>query len=202
MEALIRAKKTSANVDVGLEALDGGILVTSDVRMLWTAKGYGWQAMATSAVASLVVRPSVTAMATLFNNTSKNMVIDRVFAHNLVAAADCVSTIWLCVHPIGMTAPDNDITVRNSTRGKSAGTNGLFDNGATVVDDGWFPWGKDSTVVTVVTPGGVLEAAIAGCIILPPTAALSVQVVSSVTTATFCPGFSWFEVPISELVME
>jgi len=48
----------------------------------------------------------------------------------------------------------------------------------------------------------VLEANVAGRIIVPPTAAISMTVVASVNTATFCGGFSWFEVPTSELVME
>jgi len=141
-------------------------------------------------------------MATLYNNSSnKNYVIDRAYAHNLVAAAQSDYCLWLCVHPVGMTAPTNDITVRNSLSGKASGGTGLFDNGATVVADGWFPWSPAYTTVTVTTPGGVLIAEVGGRIIVPPTAALSLQVVASVNTATFCAGFMWFEVPEGELLV-
>jgi hypothetical protein len=191
-----------AGVEVGLKATEGGILLSASAQMIWTAKGYGKQAMATAAVAALVVRPTTTAMATLFNNSSnKNFVIDRVFAHNLVAAAQCDYGLWLCVHPAGMTAPTNDITVRNRTNGAAGDTEGAFDNGATVVDNGWFPWGESGTTVTVTTPGRQLMAEVAGRIILPPTAALSIQVVASVNTATFCAGVHWYAVPETELVL-
>jgi len=198
METTIQAYDPNG-AKVGVKATLGGVLYTASIERIWTAKGYGRQAMATSAVASLVVRPTTTAMATLFNNTNKHFVIERLFAHNLVAAAQCVSTLWACIHPVGMTAPTNDITVRNKTNGAVGDTEGIFDNGATVVDNGWFPIGKDSTVVTVTTPGGILEAEVGGRLIVPPTAAISIQVVSSVTTATFCAGLHWFAVPATEL---
>ena len=198
----IKALNEAGNT-VAVKATAGGILHNLPYNVVWTAKGYGYEAMATAAVASLVVRPSTLSMATLFNNESgggKSYVIERAFAHNLVAAAQCVSTLWLCVHPVGMTAPTNDITVRNNTGGKAAGGSlAMFDIAAAVVADGWFPWGQDSTTVTVTTPGGVLEANVAGRIVVPPQAAISIQVVSSVNTSTFCSGFHWFEVPAKEL---
>ena len=201
MQTKIKGIDTSG-VEVDLKATKGGIIGSIDARVLWTAKGYGYSAMATSAVAALVVRPSTTAMATLYNNSgSRNYVIDRAFAHNLVAAAQSDYVLWLCVHPKGMTAPTGDITVRNSSSGKATGGTGLFDNGATVVADGWFPWGLAYTTVTVTTPGGVLIAEVGGRLIIPPTAAISLQVVASVNTATFTAGFSWFEVPEDELAV-
>jgi len=202
MQTKVRAVN-QAGAEVDLKATEGGILVTADIKMLWTAKGYGWSAMATTAVAALVVRPTVTAMNSLYNNTSEYFVIDRVFAHNLVAAAVTTSVLWVCVHPVGAVAfdtPTNDITVRNSLSGKQAGSaNGFMDVAATVVDDGWFPWGKDAYVLTTTTPGGLLMAEIGGRIIIPPTAAISMSVVASVNTATFCGGFTWYQVPASEL---
>jgi hypothetical protein len=201
MQTQIKALN-SAGAEVSLKASEAGNLITQDVRMKWTAKGYGWSAMATAAVAAVVVRPSTTAQVTLYNNsTNKNYVIDRAFSHNLVAAAQCVATLWLCVHPIGMTAPTNDITVRNSSSGLTAGAEGIVDVAATVVADGWFPWGNADTVVTVTTPGGMLMADIAGRLIVPPTAAISLSVVASVNTATFCGGFNWFAVPQSEYTL-
>ena len=163
-----------------------------------TREGGGWQAMATAAVASLVVRPDTVAMATLWNGEpagGKSLIIDAVFAHNLVAVANSSYGIWLCVHPEGMAAPTNDITIRNSLSGRRAtsGARTFFDNGATVVDDGWFPWGGADKVVTVTVPGGQLTAEISGRIIIPPTAGLSMQSVASTTAVTITAGFRWYE---------
>ena len=163
-----------------------------------TRQGGGYSAMATAAVAALVVRPSTVAMATLFNNEGKggkSLIIDRAFAHNLVGTANSVYSIWLCLHPVGMAAPTNDITVRNSHSGKigNSQTQTMFDNGATVVADGWFPWGGSEHTVTITTPGGVIYAEVAGRLIVPPQAGISLQVVADVVGATFTAGFSWYE---------
>ena len=164
-----------------------------------TRLGGGWQAMATAAVAALVVRPSTLAMATLHNNepdNGKSLIMDAAFAHNLVGTANGVYSIWLCVHPVGMAAPTNDISVRNSLSGRSAGSGAartIFDNGATVVDDGWFPWGGSEHTVTVTTPGGVVQAPIEGKILIPPKAGISMQIVADVVGATFTAGFRWYE---------
>ncbi len=191
----------NADQEVSLKATEGGILWT-DVARYYTSRGYGWQAMSTSAVNSLVIRPSTTSALTLYNNSAKTYVIERVFAHNLVAAAVTTSVLWICSHPIGMTAPTgNNITVRNNTSGLTAGTEGVVDTAEGVTDNGWFPWGQDSYVLTVTTPGGVLMANVNGRIIVPPTAGISVQVVSSVTSATFVHGFHWFAVPTAQLAV-
>jgi hypothetical protein len=200
MQTKIRALGPDG-VEVDLKATKGGQLYIIPPTVVWTAKQYGYSAMATAAVAALVVRPTTTAMATIFNNDStKYCVIDRAFAHNLVAVANSNYGLWLCVHPVGMTKPTNDITVRNNLGGKAAGGSSvIFDNGASVVDDGWFLWGEQGTTITVTTPGGHLMAEVGGRIILPPTAGLSAQVVAITTSATFTVGFSWYEVPPSEL---
>lgn len=163
-----------------------------------TRQGEGYSAMATAAVAALVVRPTTVAMATLYNNEApggKSLIIDRAFAHNLVGTANSVYSIWLCLHPVNMTAPTNDITVRNSHSGKTGigNTRTIFDNGATVVADGWFPWGGSEHTVTITTPGGVVYAEVNGRLIVPPTAGLSLHVVADVVGATFTAGFSWYE---------
>jgi len=199
MQTKVRAISVVDNDETDLKSTEGGVLHTTDQARIWTAKGYGWLAMATAAVASLIVRPTTTAIATLYNNTTKNFVLERAFAHNLVSIADGQFGIWLCVHPVGMTAPTNDITVRNNTRGDVAGTEGIFDNGATVVDDGWFPWGENSTSVTATVPGSLAQALIRGQIILPPTAAISISVVAQTAVVTTCCGFHWFSVPVNEM---
>jgi len=199
MQTKVRAISVVDGDETDLKSTEGGVLHTTDQARIWTAKGYGWMAMATAAVASLIVRPTTTAIATLYNNTSKNFVLERAFAHNLVSIENGQFGIWLCVHPVGMAAPDNDITVRNNTRGDVAGTEGIFDNGATVVDNGWFPWGESSTSVTASVPGSLAQAFIRGQIILPPTAAISISVVAQTAVVTTCCGFHWFSVPTSEM---
>jgi len=194
----LKAQQTIGEQSVYVKTTENGEIVIADISRIWTRKGYGLQAMATAAVASLVVRPTTTAMATLYNNTSKNFVIERVFGHNLVGVADSAFSIWLCVHPIGMTAPTNDITVRNSTSGLTAATEGIFDNGATVIDNGWFPWGTSDHTVTVTTPGGVVEANVNGRIVVPPTGAISMSVVANTTGVTITAGFHWYSVPVTE----
>ena len=178
---------------------ENGVIHTADIRMQWAAKGYGWSAMATTAVASLIVRPTATAIMTFYNNTAKNFIIDRVFTHNLVSIANGQFGIWLCVHPINMTAPTNDITVRNNLNAAFvAGTEGIFDNGATVVDNGWFPWGENSTSVTATVPGSLTQAFVEGRIVLPPTSAISASCVGQTAVVTHCMGLTYYSVPVSE----
>ena len=164
-----------------------------------TRQGGGYSAMATAAVAALVVRPTTVAMATLFNNEptkgGQSLIMEEGFAHNLVASANAAFSIWLCLHPVGMAAPTNDITVRNSHNGRPprSGAETIFDNGATVVDDGWFPWGVSGATVTVTTPGAVAIAPIYGRLIVPPQAGISLQVVATAAGGTFTAGFRWYE---------
>ena len=183
---------------VYIKTTENGEVAVASLSRIWTAKGYAWQAMATSAVASLIVRPSTVAIATLYNNTNKNFVIERVFAHNLVSIANGQFGIWLCSHPTGMTAPTNDITVRNHTNGQAAGSEGIFDNGATVNDDGWFPWGENSTSVTASVPGSLAQALVDGRIIVPPTGGISASCVGQTAAVTVCIGFHWYSVPTTD----
>ena len=201
--ALIKLTQATNGESVFAKATEGGTTITIDQRVVWTARGYGFQAMATSAVASLVVRPTTTAMATIRNNSnSKVLVIDEAFGHNLVAVAESAFSLWLCSHPVGMAAITNDITVRNRLNGGAAGgSETFFDNGATVTDDGWFPWGVSDHTVTVTTPGGVVIAPVNGRIIVPPTGGISLQCVGSTTGVTITAGFRWYEVPVSELAL-
>ena len=201
MNRQVELKTAVSNQPVEARATEGGAAHGIDLARIWTAKGYGWQTMATDAVASLIVRPTTVAMGTFYNNTSKNFVIERVFSHLLVSIANSESGLWLCMHPIGMTAPTNDITVRNSTIGLAAGTEGIFDNGAAVLDNGWFPWGESRPVVTATKPGGLLQALVAGCLIVKPTAAISIQVVSTTAVVTACVGLHYFSVPTSDLAL-
>ena len=201
MQTKIRAINPDGNEE-DVKSTVGGAVYSADMARIWTAKGYGWQVMATSAVASLTIRPTNLSIATFYNNTAKNFIIERVFTHNLVSIADGNFSIWLCVHPIGMTAPTNDITVRNSLSGLTAGTEGIFDNAATVVDNGWFPWGAWGTTVTASMPGTVQEAEIAGRIVIPPTAAISLSAVGQTAAVTHCMGLTYYSVPLTEYTLE
>jgi hypothetical protein len=202
--AIIKGTPVTTGDAVTIKTTEAGTLITLDQRVVWTAQGYGYQAMATVAVAALVVRPTTLAMATLRNNSSnKLLVIDEAFAHNLVTtAAEGYGNIWLCSHPSGMSAVTNDITVRNSMNGGAAGgSETSFDNGATVVDDGWFPWPDVAAQAeaTGVLPGACTLARVHGRIIVPPTGGISLQIVSSVVGNTFCAGFRWYEIPATDL---
>lgn len=201
--AIIKVTSQTGLESVTAKGTEGGFTITVPYSLAWTAKGYGKQAMATAAVAALVVRPSTTAMATLRNNSAnKALVIERVFGHNLVAVAESEYQLWLCSHPAGMAAVTNDITVRNSTNGRAAGgSDTSFDNGATVTDDGWFIWSPFGHTTTVTTPAGSVLAEVGGRIIVPPTGGISAQVVAQTTSATFTLGFHWFEVPLTELTL-
>ena len=201
MGSLIKLTAATSLDDVNAKGTEGGILITIEQRVVWTAKGYGFQAMATAAVASLVVRPTTVAIATLRNQSSnKLLVIDEAFAHNLVGVANSAFSLWLCSHPAGMGTITNDITVRNSMNGRDAGGSSThFDNGATVLDDGWFPWGLSDHTVTITQPGGVAIAPVNGRIIVPPTGGISLSCVASTTGVTVTAGFRWYEIPASEL---
>jgi hypothetical protein len=196
--AILKGTTEIEGVAQYVKSTANGELITADISRIWTAKGYGRMAMATSAVASLIVRPTTVAIATLYNNTNKYFVMERAFAHNLVSIANGQFGIWLCVHPVGMTAPTNDITVRNTTNGGTALTEGIFDAGATVVDDGWFPWGESQMSVTATVPGCLAQAFIEGKIVIPPRAAISASSVAQTAVVTVCMGFHWFSVPQNE----
>lgn len=205
MQTKVRGTKSVADVEVDLKATEGGSLITVDQRLVWTAKGYGWKAITTTGVAGLVVRPSTVPLMCMYNGEAgggKVYVVEQAFAFNLVAAAAADYALWACVHPVGTTASASVITAAmiRSTRGIAAyGGNALIDDDTAVLDKGWFPISEAFHTVTVTTPGGSLIAEIGGRIIVPPTAAISLQVVGTVNTQTFTVGLHWFEVPQSEL---
>ena len=199
--ANMRGKQEVGGDQVLIKTTEGGELASVDITRIYTAKGYGYQAMLVTPENSLIVRPTGTAMITLYNNTAKNFVMERAFAHSLISIADGDFGIWLCSHPIGMTAPANDISIRNSTSGLNSSTEGIVDQGATVNDNGWFPWGVNGTTVTATMPGALAEVNISGRIIVPPTGGISLSVVAQTAVVDICPGFHWFSVPISEFAV-
>ena len=166
-------------------------------------RGHGWQVIATSVSASLVVRPSTVAALTLWNGegtNGKSYIVDRIFSHMLVSDnADGRFMLWACIHPQGMTKPTADITraVTNLT-----GMSGLYYSGmavvdadATVNDNGWYPVSSlVSYELTGVLPGAGIVANIEGRLIIPPQGGISIQVVSSdADESTPVVGLSWYE---------
>lgn len=159
-----------------------------------------WQVQDTSATAAVVVRPSTTAGLTLYNNEptgGKSYVLDAVMAFNLVSTAAISGySIWVCVHPVGFTKPTADIVAIKSLSGKPSYTGfAVVDTAATVADDGWFPVGNPALTGGVTTaPSGAQTWEAQGRIVIPPTAAVSMNVVATITGLTFTHGFRWAEV--------
>lgn len=205
MEAELFGVRISTGNKVAIKASKEGDLHVAQslpYGTVLTAKGQGYQAMSVSSVNALIVRPGVTAAFTLWNGESgggKSYIIERIMAfHLLSTAAQTFASVWACVHPVGMSAVVADITAIKSTRGKANyGGNARLDIGATVVDDGWFPWGVSSEAEEAgVLPGGVMCPQIGGRMVIPPTAGVSMQVVSGVVGDKFTHGFHWYEVQL------
>ena len=189
-------------INNGKVSEEGGILVSQvySPEIELARRGNGLAAISTTAAAALVVRPSTTAMVTLVNNEpagGKSYIIKDALAFNLVSTALAEgASIWLCVHPVGRgDTVTNNIAARGNMTGKPVVNpgNSIFGIDDTVTDDGWFPYGPQMSITLVgVTPSGAIVAPI-NDIILPPTAAVSLQVVAGLTTDTFTAGFRWYE---------
>ena len=206
-EYLVRifGQNRADNTDKGLQLTpDGGVYNNDEMPRYAeiTRQGLGWSVINTTAIAALVVRPSTVAMGTLFNANGAGsnicFIMDRAFAFNLVGTANNNYGIWLCVHQRGMAAPTQDFPKGVTTNwkgntGRQYNGSAIYDTGATVVDDGWYPWGASNRNVTVTTPGGQVDVNIEGRLIVPPQAAISITVVADVVGATFTAGFSWYE---------
>ena len=167
-----------------------------------TRLGGGYSAIATAAVAGLVVRPGTTAGFTLWNGESaggKSYIVDRLFSHCLVSGGeDGRFGIWACIHPAGMTDPGEDIAASatnvTGNYGRRYDGNAVVGVGETVIDNGWYPWGRSSDYeLTGVLPGAVAEALVDGRLIIPPQGGISLQVVASIADSTYASGLSWYE---------
>lgn len=194
-------EKTIALTDLG----DQFVVQANTPYAELTRQGGGYSAIATAAVAALVVRPGTVAAFTLWNGEAvggKSYVIDRLFTHNLVSTnALSFFGLWACVHPAGMVNPGIDIA-RSATNltgnsGKTYGGSAVVGVGETVVDNGWYPWSPSVEVTTAgVLPGAHMVAEVAGRLIVPPQGGISLQVVASLATEDFTTGCSWYEVQL------
>ena len=167
-----------------------------------TRRGFGFQVIAVAAVAGLVVRPSTTAGITLYNGEStggKSYIIDRIFTHCLVSGAEQGRfMMWACIHPAGMTKPASEIaasaTNLTGMSGRTYSGNAVVNLALACTDNGWFPVSSSTDYeLTGVLPGAGLCVPIEGRLIVPPTGAISLQVVASMADSTYCQGLSWYE---------
>lgn len=161
-------------------------------------RGNGYSTMATSAVAALVVRPTVTAALEIWNNTpGKVMVVDRIFAHELVTSTTGLGggAIMYAMVTLPKAAPTDAALAINSLSGKPAQTKTVLTAASTtVVDNGWFPYGYTTKKESAgaVVPGGGLEALIEGRLLVPYGSALCLHVVSGYVGDTFTNGAAWY----------
>ena len=192
---------TTSERKLELDAL-GNLLVATGLPPYTEVARQGklWSVIQTTATAALVVRPSTVAAITVWNGEGsggKSYIIDRLFTNNLVGLGNAEFGLWACIHPAGMTKPTADIaaSATNLVSGRGTLYSGLatVDVGATVVDNGWFPWGMMGSTITVTTPGGVISALVEGRLVVPPQGAISLQVTATAVGATFCSGVSWIE---------
>jgi hypothetical protein len=193
-------KGSSTEVDAVFDPLGHQFVAPGEMAYTELSRsGQGWQTMATSAVAALVVRPTNAAALEIWNGSSTvSLVVDRIFSHELVTSTTGLgggAGIYAMVSAPVVAGPSlTALTiVGNSGKGYSGATKTGV--GTTVVANGWFPWGtslkKESA--GAVVPGGVLEAQINGRLIVPPFCSLCIHVVSGYTGDTFTSGASWYE---------
>jgi hypothetical protein len=160
-------------------------------------KGTAWQTMAVTAVAGLVVRPSTTAALEIWNGyqpAGASLVIDRVFAFNLVTtAANEGFSVWAQVTTVKAAPSSAALAIRGNS-GKAYGGSVLTAINTTVTDSGWFPWTNGLvTSGAGVTPYGCAIANVEGRLIVPPGCSLCLHVVASLVGQTFTNGAGWFE---------
>lgn len=162
-------------------------------------QGEGWATMATAAVAALVVRPTTAAALAIQNNTpGKVMVIDRLFAHELVTSTTGLgggAGIYAVVTPPMALLTDAGLAI-NSLSGRAPAIKTVLTEASLAVAAGlgWFPYGgalkKESA--GAVVPGGILEALIEGRLRVPYSCVLGIHVVSGYVADTFTNGASWY----------
>lgn len=161
-----------------------------------TRRGQLWSAMATAAVAALVVRPTVTAAVEFFNGNpggGPSLIVDRLFTQNLVGTAvNSNGGLWAMV-----TSPKaacaNTILVSSHRGQLKYGGQVLVAVGTTVVDNGWFPWGANYNASNAAAPGGSFDVQVTGRLIVPPQCSLCIHVVGSIVGDTYCSGASFQE---------
>ena len=187
--------------------LKGGVrgdLHTSDYLAPYgtlTSLGMGMIVGCTTAVAALVVIPTTTSLLTLFNGEAAgglSYVIDRFFASGWAGdeSHTGMSTLWACIHHSGQTMGNADLTI-DTLDGDPYGGNAIADVGASVDNDVWYPWSLPQFSGDMDTfTGQSLNYDVQGRIVIKPTYAVSLHVVSADADQTWKVGLSWHEVQI------
>lgn len=200
IQGAIRNGSTVAQGTVALNQLAevlvaGGLPPYTEV----VRRGRGYGTMSTAAVAGLVVRPTTVAAFEIFNaypSGSRSLIVDRLFAFNLVSTAVGETySLWAQVTEVKTAPTSGSFAVRGHS-GKQSGSPVIAAASTTVVDSGWFPWTSAIQKVAqaaTVTPQGCQVAEVAGRLIVPPQCALCLHVVSSIVGQTFTQGAQWFE---------
>lgn len=204
----IRASGGGSGEEIDIRATRQGSLEVAQMLpagTLITARGESYIAIATAVIAFIVDEPDTAAMLTLYNGEAdggKSYVIERIFAYcDVGTTAEARFALWACVHPIGRAADSAEITLINNARGAALGTsyggNAKLDNAATVTNDGWSPWSGSKDISLGNTLGGsAIVVNVRGRMIVPPSAAVSLSVVSTSTGETGVTGFHWHEVQL------
>lgn len=157
-------------------------------------------AQITTASAGTVTIPTTTASGTLWNGESgggKVYIIDRMFCNTeAYDAGDNFFFLWVCAHPVGMSAVTADITIKKLNGGAYGGL-GRFDAGATVVNDTWYSWGNSRRSDEGNAQGmSNIDVPVEGRIITKPTAGLSMHIGCNDSNVTGQVGCAWFEVDV------
>ncbi len=164
-------------------------------------RGNGWGCMSTSAVAGLVVRPSTVAALELWNgyNTGgRSLIIDRVFAFNLVSTNVIEGFSQWAMVTAAKAAPSSGSLAVNGLSGKTYGGPVINAISTTVVANGWFPWTNAyNKGAGGVVPFGAVIGEVNGRIIVPPQCSLCLHVVASLVGQTFTQGAFWYEEQIT-----
>jgi len=159
--------------------------------------GESYQIKTATAFAALTTEPTTTAALSLHNNepgVGKCYVIESVAFWERVVDATQQNQIAIfgMVNPQGGTMPSAGTQLASATSikslsGRSAyGGKGVIRVGATVTDDGWFPYGNTNPNAAAVAGGAwrVHDIPLRGLVIVPPGAAFSVHAAKIAATAS------------------
>lgn len=206
MQTTIRGVRSGGSgEEVTIKATRAGSLHVSQALpsgALITAQGASYTAITITAVAGLVDEPTATALFTLYNGESGgglSYVIDRIFAYQDVStAAEARWALWAIVQPVGTASVARDVTLINNQRGVTGyGGNARLGVGDGVVDSGWSPWsGSLDIEPTGIIGGAAVSVDVEGRMIVPPSGACSLHVVTTAVTEEFNVGFHWHEVQL------
>ncbi len=161
--------------------------------------GACWQAKSAT-TAAVVAVPTTAAILGIQNGEAdggKSYVFLNVGAIQIANGATLASLAL--IHSIQLikpaTALTSDVTPTcMKPRVGTYGGNAIVDNAPTVVDNSWYPIGKQGLVQLASTFGGNIWEDIQGLIVLPPGGVLALSCIASATSTTVQISAAWFEV--------